>query len=207
MLRLGLGPGLVLGLGLTVFTTTTLAAPTAGTHPAGLPAKSRAERWLHGKLTPSIVVQSGPSFNLPLADHRVRYTLDVELGFRYGFAAHRRLGLVGGLRPVVGYSFDTGELAGGHLFAAGVGLGLHSRRLIGALSLQLRFLVGRAGDHPRALGFRTGLRYELFMGFFSLALNYQVLRLPGQTVHGFRLVLGVDFVDWVRLGMEALNVR
>ena len=166
---------------------------------------TREERWILGKVSPSLNMLLGPSFHLPLADHETRFTLDVELGLRYGFASSRGREVVGSLWPVVGYSLDTGVLAGGHLFSAGMGLALHASRIAGALSFQVRFLVGSAGDQMGAMGVRSGLRYELLIGFFAVEISHQLLFVRGQSIHGVRLVFGVDLVEWFRMATEAIS--
>lgn len=138
----------------------------------------------------------GPSWNrVPGLETTSSFSLDLELGLRMPFAVVR--GAMVALWPTVGYSFDSHDAAGGHRFVGGLGLGVFTRNLLFGATAASRFVGGSVGE-GRAIGVRSGLRLELYLGLLGIDVAHQALY-ADRTLHGVRVTFGIDLVMWFRI--------
>jgi len=138
---------------------------------------------------PNLRIALGPAFHMASgADTQTAFTLDVALGGRFMWANDDDIGW--GIRPEIGYGFDSSGAVGGHRLVIGAGP-MWGHTTLAAVSLTPRFVVGSAGDQT-ALGFRYGLLGEVLLGAFSLEVSHQILFVDPTTVHDVRATIGVD---------------
>jgi hypothetical protein len=132
------------------------------------------------------------------ADPFVRPRVDVGAGAAFGILG---LGTTLYLRPEIGYSYRAQPAAtlDGHLFTAGLGLGVspwlweheESRRAYGILYLMPSLVTGSYGGAP-ASGLRTALRLEWLFGVLGLELAHQYIERQGRPFHEVQLALALD---------------
>jgi len=144
----------------------------------------------------SLALAMGPSGSwVPGVESGTAFTLDLELGLRMPFALLRGRPIA--LWPTIGYSYDSHGVAGGHRFAGGLGLSVFTPGLAFGATAASRFLAGTVGE-THALGVRSGLRLEVFLGIFSIDVAHEALYVE-RTIHDLRVTFGVDFVSWYRI--------
>jgi len=137
---------------------------------------------------PQLRVALGPAFHMASgASAETSFTLDVASGARLMWVNDDDVGW--GIRPELGYGYDSSDAVGGHRLV--VGAGPIWGHWAGSVALTPRFVVGSVGDETAA-GLRYGVLGEVLVGALSTELSHQILFADAATLHDVRVTFGVD---------------
>ncbi len=157
-------------------------------HPAQAGDATPGQRYELDMVLPTLRLGLGASIYAP--PQRLGAAAEVLGGAQFVFrGVHRRPQIF--VQPLAGYTYSGAAEAQLHAFQLGLGLGVGTLALRGML--HPRAIVGTLGSGP-AIGLRTGLGLEAWMGALSLEVSHEVLSIGGAARQGAHFLCSTDLI-------------